>query len=193
MLLARLYDVEPLRRNAMKIVACAISLLVSFGGSIAQADPKQDEISVRALPVAFSAAWAKHDGHELARIMAEDVDFVSVGATWLHGRADFEKYHTRLLSVRFKDSTLTPVETAVRFIRPDLALIHWSWTIQGDKNADGSVRPQRSGLMTMLAEKHKGSWLVAAAQNTNAGPAGGSPEAQDIKSPIAVPRTDSKP
>lgn len=82
---------------------------------------------------------------------------------------------------------------AVRFIRPDLALIHWSWTIQGDKNADGSMRPQRFGLMTMLAEKHNGSWLVAAAQNTNAGSAGGSPEAQDIKSPIGVARPESRP
>jgi uncharacterized protein (TIGR02246 family) len=61
------------------------------------AQTKQDEEAVRGLPKAFCDAFNKHDGHELAKIMAEDVDFVTVGLTWLHGRADFEKYHTRLL------------------------------------------------------------------------------------------------
>jgi hypothetical protein len=80
------------------------------------------------------------------------------------------------------------LETAVRFIRPDLALIHWSWRIQGDKNADGSPRPPRFGLMTMLAEKRKGTWLVVVEQNTNGG--SGPPELQDIKPPIVVPGTE---
>jgi hypothetical protein len=59
---------------------------------------KNDEEAVRNLPHAFCDAWAKHDGHDLARIMAPDVDFVTVGSTWLHGQTDFEKYHSRLLS-----------------------------------------------------------------------------------------------
>jgi uncharacterized protein (TIGR02246 family) len=133
-----------------------LAFMVLALGTIAEAKSKQDEEALRKLPQAFCDAWAKHDGHELAKIMAEDVDFVTVGATWFHGRADFEKYHTRLLDVRFKESTLAPLETAVRFIRPDLAVIHWSWSIQGDKNADGSARPPRFGLMTVLAEKESG-------------------------------------
>ena len=71
------------------------------------AQTKADEEAVHELPQAFCDAWAKHDGHELAKIMADEVDFVTVAATWLHGRADFEKYHVRLLSGRFKDSTNT--------------------------------------------------------------------------------------
>ena len=61
---------------------------------------KPDEEALRKLPQAFSDAWAKHDGHELAKLMADDVDFVTVGATLIHGRPDFEKWHTRLLSGR---------------------------------------------------------------------------------------------
>jgi hypothetical protein len=54
---------------------------------------------------------------------------------------------------------------------------------------DGSARPQRFGLMTIVAEKRNGTWLVAAVQNTN-GPTDRSstPEGEDIKSPIVVPR-----
>src|SRR5258705_5522117 len=167
---------------------CSVILVV---GSIAQAQTRQDEDAVRELPKAFCQAWAKHDGHELARIMAKDVDFVTVGATWFHGRADFEKYHTRLLNERFKESTNTLLETSLRFIRPDLALVRWSWSIQGDKNADGSLRPRRFGLMTMLTEKRSGMWLGIEAQKTNAG--SGAPESQDIKSPIEVPKIGAAP
>jgi hypothetical protein len=62
-------------------------------------------------------------------------------------------------------------------------------SIQGDKNVDGSARPQRFGLTTIVAEKRNGTWLVAAVQNTN-GPTDRSstPEEDDIKSPIVVPR-----
>jgi uncharacterized protein (TIGR02246 family) len=168
-------------------IFCFIALAI---GKPLQAQTSLDEQALRQLPQAFTNAWAKHDGHELAKIMAADVDFVTVSATWLSGRADFEKYHTRLLSGQFKDSTRTPLETAVRFIRPDLALLHCSWRHQGDKSVDGSVRPPRTGMMTMLVENQKGIWLVLAAQNTNSGPV--SPELmQDIKSPITVP--EAKP
>lgn len=165
-------------------------LFIAFAiANLAQVQTSQDEKELRELPQAFTNAWAKHDGHELAKIMAEDVDFVTVSATWLSGRADFEKYHMRLLSGQFKESTRTPLETAVRFIRPDLALLHCSWRHQGDKGADGSVRPPRTGMMTMLAEKRNGRWLVVAAQNTNSGPV--PPELlQGIKSPITVPKAE---
>lgn len=109
-----------------------------------------DEAAVRHVPAAFAAAWANHSGHQLAEIMAEDVDFVNVGGDWLHGRADFELYHTRLLSGRFKESTLTPLALAVRFLRPDLAVLHWSWSVQGDRNEDMTPRKPRLGLLSLI-------------------------------------------
>lgn len=164
-----------------------VSTIIAFLlGVVAHAETRPDEEQLGSLPQAFSEAWAKSDGHALAQIMADDVDFVTVGASWFHGRRDFETYHTRLLRGRFKGSTLTPLETAVRFLRADLAVLHWSWTIKGDRNPDGSPRPQRFGLMTMVAEKREGTWLVVAAQNTNRMSVRGT-EAEGIKMPIVVP------
>src|SRR5215471_20169856 len=156
------------------------------------AQSKVDEEAVSKLPQSFCDAWAKHDGHELAKIMADDVDFVTVATVYLHGRADFEKFHTRLLSGRFKDSTITPLETTVRFLRPDMAVVHWSWKIEGDKNFDSTPRPPRFGMMTMVAQKRGSTWQVVVAQNTNA-ELGTPPELQDIKSPIPVPGPTAKP
>src|SRR5215469_2841934 len=143
------------------------------------AQSKVDEEAIRQLPQSFCDAWAKRDGHELAKIMAGDVDFVTVATVYLHGRADFEKFHVRLLSGRFKDSTITPLEITARFLRPDIAVVHWSWKIEGDKSFDRTPRSPRFGMMTMVAQKRSGSWQVVVAQNTNA-LLGTPPEVQDI-------------
>src|SRR6266702_505579 len=151
----------------MKHLLLAFFLLIS-AVLPAPAQTKADEAAVGKLPQAFCDGWAKHDGHELAKIMADDVDFVTVATAYLHGRSDFEKFHVRLLSGRFKEATITPLETTVRFLHPDMAVVHWSWRIERDKNPDGTPRQPRYGMMTMVAEKRRGTWLVVIGQNTNA-------------------------
>src|SRR6266852_1357367 len=149
----------------MKTLASGLFLLLAVSSN---AQTKTDDEAARELPQAFANAWAKHDGHGLARIMADDVDFVTVATTYLHGRSDFEKFHVRLLSGRFKESMNSLLQTTVRFLRPDMAVVHWSWKVEGDKNPDGAPRQPRYGIMTVVAEKRSGAWLVVVAQNTNA-------------------------
>jgi hypothetical protein len=149
----------------MRRLSIALMSLFAVAPLSTKARTKADEEAVQKLPQAFSDAWAKHDGHELAKLVADDADFVTVATTYLHGRSDFEKFHVRLLSGRFKDLTLTPLETA---------------------------RQPRYGMMTLVAEKRGGHWLVVVGQNTNAIP-GRPPELEDIKTPIAVPGTGQEP
>ena len=189
------YEVPPLKdRRAAWVLAIFTSVTAIFAAALVSlnAQTTSDEEDVRKLPQTFCRAWAKHDGHELGKIMAEDVDFVTVATVYLHGRADFEKFHVRLLSGRFKDSTITPLETTIHFLHPEMAVVHWSWRIDGDKAFDGTPRPPRFGMMTMVAEKRGGAWQVVVAQNTNA-VLGTPPELQDIKTPIAIPGTPGKP
>jgi uncharacterized protein (TIGR02246 family) len=153
--------------------------------SSAHSQAAEDWRILGALPDRFSKAWAQHDAHGLAAIMSKDVDFVNVGAIWLHG-PDFETYHDRILKGRFKSSTNKPLAVKVGFIRPDIAVVRWSWEIRGETLADGSPSPTRYGLMTFIVEKRDDAWLVTNAQNTNAGPA--RPEAADLALPMLVPR-----
>jgi uncharacterized protein (TIGR02246 family) len=168
---------------ALLITQCAV-----------HAQTKADETAVRNIPQAFAAAWARHDGHQLAKIMSDDVDFVNVHAEWLHGKRDFEAFHTRLLAGRFGQSTLTPLETKVRFLGPDMAVLHWNWKVENDRETDMTLRKPRYGLFTMLVEKQDGAWLVAVAQNTNwTPPPNPDPEMGGIQSPITYPAVTDKP
>ena len=167
-------------------------LLICLAISNLKAQTKADEDAVRKLPQIHCNAWNKHDAHELAKLMADDGDFVTVATVYLHGRVDYEKFHARLLTGRFKTSIFTPLETTVRFLRPDLAVVHWSWKMTGDKNYDGTDRPARFGLMTLVVEKRENAWQIVVAQNTNS-LLGTPPELQDIKTPIAIPGTQQQP
>jgi uncharacterized protein (TIGR02246 family) len=171
-----------------KSLFCLIAILVSFTSAqiSAHAQSKSDEAAVRGISQAFVAAWAKHDGHELAKIMAENVDFVNVGGDWLHGRKDFELYHTRLLAGVFKQSSLKVLDTAVSFLRPDLAVLHWTWVITGDGEENSTTHEPRRGIFTMIVEKHGAAWLVDVSQNTNQ-MTGPNPELEGIKPPIVFP------
>lgn len=166
--------------------AWAIVLAFFLVATPAAAQTVSDARAIEQLPLRFSEAWARHDGHALAALMAEDVDFVTVGASWLHGRSDFETYHTRLLEGRFANSTLTPLEQRTSYLRPDIAILRWSWRIEGDRNFDGTMRPARTGLFTMVVERRAGTWQIIAAQNTNAGP-GNAPENEGLVFPIRMP------
>ncbi len=176
----------------MKKLLRGLIVAVLCAAFAAYAQSGADEEAVRNVPQAFAAAWAKHDGHELGKIMSDDVDFVNVAAAWVHGREDFTALHSRLLSGPFKDSTLTPLEVKVRFLRPDLAVLHWSWRLESDRNMDLTARSKpRLGLFTMVVEKRSGVWLVVVAQNTNWTPAPNpDPVMGEIKTAISFPKAD---
>src|SRR3982750_1264216 len=96
--------------------------MLAFATTV-EGQTRADEDAVRGLPQAFSDAFNKHDARQLGKIMVEDVDFVTVGLVWLHGRPDFEKYHTNLFVGRFKDISQKVLQTHVRFIRADVAVV----------------------------------------------------------------------
>jgi uncharacterized protein (TIGR02246 family) len=167
-----------------KSLLCSLLIFTLTGYAIAQT--KADQAAVQQIPKAFVAAWATHDGHQLAKLMSDDVDFVNVGGDWMHGRPDFELYHTRLLAGLFKNSTLKVLDARVRFIRPDLAVLHWTWSIVGDGGEDPKTHAPRRGIFTMLVQKRGDAWLIAVAQNTNEMPEP-NPELDGIKPGLAFP------
>jgi hypothetical protein len=80
------------------------------------------------------------------------------------------------------------LDAAVHFIHPDLAVLHWTWSINGDGGEDPRTHAPRRGIFTMLVQKRGDAWLISVAQNINERP-GPNPELDGIKPPIAFPPT----
>jgi uncharacterized protein (TIGR02246 family) len=115
----------------------------------------------------WQRAWNRHDMTALAALVAQDVDFIAVGGTWLKGRKNFEEHHAIRHAMQFKESVWTTTSVQVKFLKPDVALVHVGWGIKGDKDPDGTLRPPRQGIFTRVVTKEAGKWLIKASQNTN--------------------------
>jgi uncharacterized protein (TIGR02246 family) len=99
--------------------------------------------------------------------MTEDADFVNVRGTWSKGanqiaRSSHERFQTAL-----KNASLRVLDFQIRFIRPDLALVHELHEIAGMLDENGKQLPAHRELSLRVFVKNRGKWLVTAFQNTS--------------------------
>jgi uncharacterized protein (TIGR02246 family) len=144
---------------AFAILAVAVSRV--------QASQQADEDEIRKIQARWDDAWNGHDIKALSALVAEDVRFVNVAGVVLNGRDEFEKLQTRTHATQFKDSVRTVTATDIKFLSAYIAVAHVRWGMRGDKDADGTPRPPRNGVMMQVLAKRGGVWTIVAVQNTN--------------------------
>lgn len=150
------------------IIAFAVGLILSFPSWPAEAQNKVDDLeTVKQIESSWQEAWNRHDMKALGALVAEDVDFITVSGIWLKGRKAFEEHHARVHAMQFKESVWTTTDVRVKFLKPDIALVHVSWGLRGDKDPDGTARRPRRGIFTRVVTKQGGKWSIQASQNTD--------------------------
>jgi uncharacterized protein (TIGR02246 family) len=106
--------------------------------------------------------WNKHDVHAVAMAYAEDCDFVNNFGTLTHGRAAMEATFGPFMTGVYSQTHQTGQVRMIRFLKPDVAAVDVDWEMTGAKNQDGSLRPTRKGLHSLIMTKQSdGSWLIA--------------------------------
>ncbi|MFL6590365.1 MAG: SgcJ/EcaC family oxidoreductase [Chthoniobacterales bacterium] len=158
----------------MKKYLAALPLLAAlFIPVTARCDTAQDTTAIRdVVATQQSAAWTKHDAKAYAALFKEDGDCVNVLGWWWKSRADIEKKLTDAFAFVFKDSVLTIKESDVdvKFLTPEVALVHARWTMTGAKSPGNAAPVPQQGIQTHTLQKQSGKWLIAAFQNTNSMP-----------------------
>lgn len=127
----------------------------------------RDRSAIEGLEASLQDAWNRHSVGDFSSLLTEDVDFVTVGGTWLKGRRDFERHHEPRFRTQFKDSRMRIDRIQVDFLRADLALAHVEWRLEGDRDPDGAPRMPREGIFTHVVVKDQAVWRIRASQNTN--------------------------
>jgi len=126
----------------------------------------QDEAAVRAVIEAFIDSWNRHDMSTLAALFAGDADFVDVFGNWFRDRKSIERALTQRHATTFRSSRFTEKEGAVRFRKPDLAIVHAVIELSGAVDRKGQPLPPGLGVITSVIEKVAGGWHIIALQNT---------------------------
>ena len=125
------------------------------------------QIGPEALVDGFVRAWNSHDMRAFGNLFTEDADFVNVGGKWWKGRTEIQARHQETHAKGFSTSSLSSLGVSVRMLGADIAVIHFSWELTGQRDADGQQMPVRRGILQMVAVKQPDDWRIAASQNTN--------------------------
>lgn len=150
-------------KNLTILIFVAIAAVTSVKAQ--KPDEKSaDETMIRAQVAQLMGGWNAKSGAEFAKPFAEDADYVVINGMQIKGRAAIDKGHQYIFDTVYKISTLSYRVENIRFLRPDVAIVHVFGTLQvgaGDAMQAGNAR------MTMIMTKTKGSWEIAAFQNTS--------------------------
>jgi uncharacterized protein (TIGR02246 family) len=130
------------------------------------AEPLNDK-PILGLANRFRLAWNTHDMTAMAKLFTEDADFVDVGGIRLKGRARIRDEHAKRHEMQFKESVMTVRSVDVRFLKPDVALVHIDWVMERDRDPDGTSRAPRNGVMSWVVVRQRDEWRIASAHNTN--------------------------
>ena len=130
-----------------------------------------DEEAIRHRAEQFAETWNRHDMSTFASLFTEDSDCVTLGGDWLRGRDEIEQALVKLHATVFRESQLMITGVWVKFLRPDIAVAHVTWELNGLLGRDGQKLPRVvRGIMTWMLTKDDGIWRIAAFQNTTIEP-----------------------
>ena len=152
----------------MRFICFLIALVAISLRSFSQEDKiyhTKDLDILKSLPVKWEKYWNNHDMDSLGTMLREDVDFVNLAGVWLKGKAASIKLLKLVHNTTFKSSVWRTDSLEVRFVKPDLAILHIGWGISGDVDPDGITRKPRHGMFTWVCIKEKRQWQLLAIDN----------------------------
>ena len=154
----------------MKTLVFMTLLMLGFSGQTVQ--PAQDgraadEAAIRESVKQMETGWNTKSGAVFAKPFAEDADYVVINGMYIKGRATIESAHQRIFDTIYKDTNITLVVKQIRFLRPDVAVVH----VEGQRTGPANELNQ-AAMLTLTMTKEKQGWVIAAFQNTAVAPRG---------------------
>ncbi len=135
-----------------------------------------DEEAVRDLYQELMDGWNRGSGTAFAAAFTHDGDLVAFDGTHFKGTQEIAPFHQQLFEKWLKGTRLVGEVEDVRFLSPDVALMHAVGSTV--KRGRDEPSPERDSIQTLVATRETdGQWRIAAFQNTRVRPMGPNPVA----------------
>jgi uncharacterized protein (TIGR02246 family) len=133
----------------------------------AEAALGKDEREIRALVDRMFDSWGRGDAAAYHADFTDDADYVSFDGS-RRGKADSISSHANLFPTVLYGSRLTGQVESVRFLTPDVAVVH----LLGSIVEGWRQQPLRRRLsrQTMVVVRRNGRWQITAFHNTRVRP-----------------------
>ncbi len=155
-----------MKKILIVVMLMTASLISVFGqDKTSQNAPKAaDESAVRALVQKCIEGWNKGSGEAFAAQFAEDSDFIVANGMHIKGRRENASSHQQTFDTFMKGTRLSIQIKSVRFLKPDVALMHTVSKVLKPGESDASPEPEFR--QTWTVSKRGKEWLIDAFQNT---------------------------
>lgn len=124
----------------------------------------KDREAIRKLHADFAAAWDRDDAKGMAACWAANGDLVNPFGRVAKGRRAVEQLLAEEHSGFVKNTQFASRVEAIRFLKPDVAVVDVSWLITGAHAADGTELEPVKGTYAAVMCKSKGRWEVSASR-----------------------------
>lgn len=151
---------------AAAVIAATVG--ASSPGAAQAQDPRPDEEAIRGAIAEMTDGFNRHDAAAATRMYAPDADVVGVRGERARGRAEAERRLATIFRTGAREATLRTEDVEVRFVRPDVAIVHAADELSGLVAPDGQRLPPHRETSTRVFVRNDGKWQVAAFHNTMA-------------------------
>lgn len=149
----------------MKSILLTLTTLIFLTMST-HAQTATDDTEIRGLVKTMEDGWAKKDGNLFASPFADNADYVVVNGMYLKGKKAIAASHQGIFDSFYKETFIKTEVQSVRFIRPDVAIVHYTGKMTGKSNGKDV---DSDAIMSLTVEKVNGIWQIDAFQNTGVG------------------------
>jgi uncharacterized protein (TIGR02246 family) len=126
----------------------------------------EDEEEIKAVILAMTDSFNKHDPRAGALLFTPDADFVNVLGMWRRGADEIERALRSRFETALANAIVRPVDVRIRFVNPDVAIAHVINEIDGMVSENGRNLPVHRELSIRVFVKENDKWLVTAFHNT---------------------------
>jgi len=135
-----------------------------------RAQTSEDDAAIRRSVEAMTSAFNRRDDDATIRLVTPDADFVTVTGHRSRSPAEYIVARRKRFATALKHASIRTLETKIRFLRPDLALVHVTHEIRGMLDAKNRELPPHTELSLRVYVKKDGKWLMTSFQNTAVAP-----------------------
>ncbi|MBC7874773.1 MAG: SgcJ/EcaC family oxidoreductase [Ferruginibacter sp.] len=132
--------------------------------TLAQTNTGTDDTQIRELVKTIEDGWTKKDGNLFAKPFADDADYVVINGMYIKGKKAIAGGHQAIFDSFYKETNIKTEVQSIRYIRPDIAIVHFTSHMTGTSNGQ---KVDGRGRITVTAEKTATGWGIVAFQNTS--------------------------
>ncbi len=122
-----------------------------------------DEAAIEAMLSVLGKGWKTGDAKLASSVYTDYAQWMNAFGRRKNGRAEIETFLTWLFAHPGEQNTKSTSQRdfSIKFLRPDVAVLHQYREVTGQLTDDGKETPKRRIHVTQIVTKERGKWMIA--------------------------------